>query len=143
MSETWDDYTGTDTSAVDSTAAAALDTSAEDTAAASDANFQSFDDVITGTGDVSTDLDNAASNADWSNWNQASANEWSDSADSYQQAGLDALSSGDAESAQTDFADASNYADGASNYADTASDYADTASSWTDQASADASYDES
>ena len=139
MSETWDDYTGTDTSAEVS----ALDSSALDTEAASDANFQSFDDVITGTGDVSTDLSNAASNADWSNWNEASANEWSDSADSYQSAGLDALASGDYESAQTDFADASNYADGASNYADTASDYADTASSWTDQASADASYDES
>ena len=109
MSETWDDYTSTDTSAEVS----ALDSSAVETEAASEANFESFDDVITGTGDVGTDLDNAASNAAWSNWNEASASEWSDSADSYQSAGLDALASGDYESAQTDFADAANYADGA------------------------------
>ncbi|HEX4017268.1 MAG TPA: hypothetical protein VHX15_11085, partial [Frankiaceae bacterium] len=87
MSETWDDYTGTDSSADTSAAVSALDSSAEVTAAASDANVESFDDVITGTGNVDTHLGNVATNQDWSNWNQASANERSDSADSYQSAG--------------------------------------------------------
>ena len=135
MSETWDDYTSSDTSAEVS----ALDSSALDTETTGDANFQDWDNIITGTGDVSTDLGNAASNDDWANWNASSASDWSNSADSYESAGLDALNSGDYESAQTDFADAQNYADGASNYADTASDYADTADSWAQQASDDAS----
>jgi hypothetical protein len=139
MSETWDDYTGTDTSAEVS----ALDSSAAETEAASDASFQAFDDVITGTGDVSSDLGYAANSEDWANWNAESASDWSDSADSYENAGLEALNSGDYESAQTDFANAESYADGASNYAETASDYADTADSWVQQASDDAAYDES
>jgi hypothetical protein len=121
----------------------ALDSSAELTEADSTANFDSFDSVITGEGDVDTDLSNAASNQDWSNWNEASAQDWTASANSYEDAGATALESGDTETAATDFADASSYTDGAANYADTADSYADTADSYVDDASATASYDES
>lgn len=139
MSETWDDYTSTDTTPeVD-----ALDSSAAITEADATANFDSFDNVITGEGDVATDLDSAAGAQDWSNWNSASADDWSNSADSYNDAGLTALDSGDTETAQYDFDNASNYADQASDYASTASDYQDTADSYVDDASATAATDDS
>ena len=140
MSETWDDYTSSDTTPeVD-----ALDSSAALTEADSTANFDAFDNVITGEGDVSSDLDSAASAQDWSDWNSASADDWSNSADSYTDAGVTALESGDTQSAQDDFDNASSYADQASNYEQTASASQDTADSYVqDPSDTAASYDDS
>ncbi len=133
MSETWDDYTSTETSTDTSAEVSALDSSAAETESANDASVL----IVRRSHHRHRrrrDRPEQRRHQDWADWNAASADEWSASADSYNNAGVDRAQSGDSESAQTDFANAANYADGASNYADTASGYADTADSWVQQA---------
>jgi hypothetical protein len=121
MSETWDDYYGTD-----ATADTGTDTS-----------------VIDPT--VTSDLESASVADDWSSWNAESADDWSTSAESSFDAGTTALEQGDAQGAAYEFNIADNDATQADNYGSTADDYAATADSYTEEAAttaADDSYDD-